>query len=76
MGDAGGIFVVAGGRLERIQLFKKHFGCDFEKGFLWKMPLSKIKYFLYMFLLRSSYFIRFKNYKGDIIDQELKRTDL
>ncbi|MBS4034558.1 MAG: peptidoglycan bridge formation glycyltransferase FemA/FemB family protein [Ignavibacterium sp.] len=57
-----------------IQRFKRHFGAELLKGFLWKMPISKVKYFVFNLLVRALFFIRFKKYKGDIIDQELKRN--
>lgn len=63
-----------GSKLEGIQKFKKYFGGELVKGYLWKMPIRKFKYYFYIFLVRCKYFIKFNKYKGDIIDQELKST--
>jgi len=62
-----------GSKQEKIQLFKKHFGGTLVQGFLWKIPISKIKYYFFRITVRTLYFIKFKRYKGDIIDQEIKR---
>ena len=43
------------------------------EGYLWKMPISKFKYHFYNFLIIVIYSIKSKKFKGDIIDQELKR---
>jgi len=53
--------------------FKSHFGGNFVIGYLWKLPLSKAKYYLYCCLTKLIYLLKFEFYKGDIIDQELKR---
>jgi hypothetical protein len=63
-----------GSKQEGIQKFKKYFGGELVRGYLWKMPIRKLKYHSYNFLVRGKYFIKFNKYKGDIIDQELKRT--
>ncbi|MDP2364679.1 MAG: peptidoglycan bridge formation glycyltransferase FemA/FemB family protein [Ignavibacteria bacterium] len=63
-----------GSKLEGIQKFKKYFGGALIEGYLWKMPVSKFKYHLYNILIFLYYIIKFKKYKGDIIDQELKRA--
>ena len=62
-----------GSKQEGIQKFKKYFGGELVKGYLWKMPIRKFKYYFYNFLVRCKYFIKFKKYKGDIIDQEIRR---
>lgn len=62
-----------GSKLEGIQSFKKNFGGEFIKGFLWKMQIRKTKYQIYNFLVDLSYLLKGKKNKGDIIDQELKR---
>jgi len=62
-----------GSKPEKIQNFKEHFGGELVKGFLWKMPISKFKYFLYDLSLRSFFLLSLNKYEGDIIDQELKR---
>ncbi len=65
---------IPGSKQEGIQKFKKYFGGEFIKGFLWKIPISNTKYHLHNLLIKSTYFIKFKKYAGDIIDQELRRT--
>lgn len=59
-----------GSKQEKIQLFKRHFGAELVKGFLWKMPISNIKYRIYNYLLKIVFVIKQKTYLGDIIDQE------
>jgi hypothetical protein len=62
-----------GSKQEYIQRFKKDFGGEFIKGFIWKLPISKAKYIFYNILQRTIVWIKFQKYKGDIIDQELKK---
>ena len=62
-----------GSKQEGIQKFKKYFGGELVKGYLWKLPIRKFKYHFYNFLVRCKYFIEFKKYEGDIIDQEIRR---
>lgn len=57
----------------RIQRFKEHFGGELYLGYLWKMPISKIKYYLYNIIIRLYTLLKGIKYKGDIIDQELRR---
>jgi Acetyltransferase (GNAT) domain len=64
---------IKGSKLAGLKHFKSHFGGDFVKGYLWKMPVSKTKYYLYCCLSELFSFLKFENYKGDIIDQERKR---
>lgn len=64
---------VPGSKQEKIQRFKEHFGGELIKGFLWKMPVSNIKYNLYKSLIKIVSLITRKKSKGDIIDQELNR---
>lgn len=64
-----------GSKLERISRFKEHFGSEFVQGYLWKMNFSLIKYYIYRILIRLMYLVKFKKYKPDIIDQELKRLE-
>lgn len=64
----------AGSKQEKIQLFKKHFGGELFKGFLWKMPISIYKYFLYNLLIKFLSFIKSKKFIGDVIDQELRQN--
>jgi len=62
-----------GSKQERIQRFKEHFGVELRKGFLWKMPISKTKFYIYNSIARIVIFLKGKKFRGDIIDQELKR---
>jgi hypothetical protein len=64
---------VTGTKLEGIQQFKKRFGAELEKGFLWKKDLNKSKCNLYDALLRLKIKIRGKEQLLDIIDQENKK---
>lgn len=59
-----------GSKTEGIQRFKVRFGADMYKGYMWKYIFNKPKYFIYIFLLKLSYFKNRKKYLGDIIDQE------
>jgi len=63
-----------GSKQEGIQSFKRHFGGELYKGFLWKMPINKFKYKFYELFVRTYFFLRGKKYGGDIIDQELKKV--
>ena len=47
---------------------------NFVKGYLWKVPISKTKYYICCCLTKLISLIQFKYYRGDIIDQELRRT--
>lgn len=62
-----------GSKQEKIQRFKEHFGVELHKGYLWKMPISKVKYSLYSFLIKIISIIKRKKLKSDIIDQEIER---
>lgn len=62
-----------GSKQERIQKFKEHFGVELYKGYIWKMPMNKFKYCLYQLGIKFYFKIKNKEYRGDIIDQELKR---
>lgn len=61
-------------KYDGLKRFKSHFGGEFVQGYLWKLPLSKLKYYLCCCMTRFKYLLQFKLYKGDIIDQELKRS--
>lgn len=54
-----------GSKLEGIQRFKTRFGGSMALGYLWKYPINKLKYQLFMFIYK-----RVVNKRGDIIDQE------
>lgn len=62
-----------GSKSEGNQKFKEHFGVEFHKGFIWKMPISKLKYSIFEIILKIFLFFKFKKYGKDIIEQELKR---
>lgn len=64
-----------GSKYEGIQRFKERFGGQLNTGFLFKMPINKLKYKLYYLLLFLNNIIKFKVYHGDIIDQEYKRIN-
>lgn len=59
-----------GSKYDGIQRFKERFGGELNNGFLWKMPLNKFKYYLYVFAV---WLVTKGDYKGDIIDQERGR---
>lgn len=59
-------------KTEGIQRFKSRFGAQLKTGYLWKMPISKIKYKVYSLFLKYYYSLKGKTLKGDIIDQEIK----
>lgn len=65
-----------GSKLERIQRFKKHFGCEFVQGYLWKMNFSMTKYQVYNLLIRAMYLIKGQKYNQDIIDEETGRMKI
>ena len=67
---------IPGSKQEEIQKFKKHFGEELIKGFLWKMPINKFKYSFYNFLIRIEYLFKLKKFIGDIIDQELNAKNI
>ena len=57
-----------GSKLEGIDRFKRRFGAEFKKGYLWKYVYKPWKYELFSFIYKIM-----KNKAGDIIDQEKKR---
>jgi peptidoglycan biosynthesis/recognition FemAB-like protein len=61
-----------GSKQERIQQFKKHFGCDLVQGYIWKMNISAGKYYIYQIFVRMILFAKRKKYLPDIIDQEME----
>lgn len=62
-----------GSKYEGIQLFKSRFGSTMYKGYLFKIILSPRYHFIN--LLLNAYFLLTygKRFKGDMIDQEIKR---
>jgi hypothetical protein len=61
-----------GSKLEGIQRFKSRFGAEMKTGYLWKMPLNPLKYFLF----KLSIMIRNigRGSTKDIIDQEREKS--
>ncbi|MFO7525505.1 MAG: peptidoglycan bridge formation glycyltransferase FemA/FemB family protein, partial [Ignavibacteriaceae bacterium] len=62
-----------GSKQEKIQRFKEHFGVELFKGYMWKMPISKFKYYMYDYLIKTFFLISRRKFKGDIIDRERNR---
>jgi len=60
-----------GSKAEGIQRFKKRFGSEMVKGFMWKMILSPLKYNIYIYLIQIYSFLKKTPFKGDLVDQEL-----
>ena len=60
-------------KIERIQNYKKHFGCDLIRGYIWKMVISEKQFKLYKILLNTYSFVFNKKFKKDIIDQEIEK---
>jgi hypothetical protein len=56
-----------------LKRFKSHFGGEFIQGYLWKLPLSKVKYYICCCFTRIKSILKLKYYRGDIIDQELRQ---
>jgi lipid II:glycine glycyltransferase (peptidoglycan interpeptide bridge formation enzyme) len=59
-----------GSKYEGIQRFKSRFGGELKQGYLWKLPLNKVKYKLYVSMQKLK---NYGQFKGDIIDQERRR---
>lgn len=57
----------------RIQRFKAQFNGELQLGYLWKMTISPYKYRAYRFINRLICFLKRREVKGDIIDQEINR---
>ncbi len=63
---------VSGTKLEGIQNFKKRFGSELIKGYLWKLDINKTKCIAYDNLLRMKCKLKGTKFPIDIIDQERK----
>lgn len=67
--------VEKGSKLEGIQRFKSRFGGVLYTGYVWKYEYRPIK----MILMKLSYivifFLKWKKYNGDAIDQEIKKSE-
>ena len=61
---------ISGTKLEGIQNFKKRFGSELTKGYLWKMDLDKTKCKTYDNLLKIKCKLKGTKFPVDIIDQE------
>ncbi|HXC04046.1 MAG TPA: peptidoglycan bridge formation glycyltransferase FemA/FemB family protein, partial [Bacteroidia bacterium] len=64
----------AGTRLAGIQQFKSRFGSALDAGVLWKMDLNKIKCRCYDMLVVCYWKMKGVQLKGDIIDQEISKS--
>jgi lipid II:glycine glycyltransferase (peptidoglycan interpeptide bridge formation enzyme) len=64
-----------GSKLERIQNYKSRFGSEFVQGYLWKMVISKRKYFIYKTILKIYFLLKNNKIKKDIIDQEFEKQN-
>ncbi len=65
---------ISGTKLEGIQNFKKRFGSELVKGFLWKIDLDKPKCKTYDNLLKIKCKLKGLKFPHDIIDQEKNKT--
>ncbi|HTA62762.1 MAG TPA: peptidoglycan bridge formation glycyltransferase FemA/FemB family protein [Bacteroidia bacterium] len=65
---------ISGTKLEGIQLFKKRFGGDLEKGFLWKKDIDVFDCFVFDELIRLTYTLKKETPLLDIIDEELLKN--
>jgi len=61
---------ITGTKLEGIQNFKKRFGSDLVKGYLWKVDIDKTKCKTYDNLLKIKCKLKGTKFPIDIIDQE------
>lgn len=64
---------ISGTKLEGIQDFKKRFGSELVKGYLWKMDINKTKCKAYDNLLKIKCKLKGTKFPMDIIDQEIKK---
>jgi len=64
---------VSGTKLEGIQNFKKRFGTELIKGYLWKLDINKTKCKAFDSLLKVKCKLKGTKYPIDIIDQERKK---
>jgi hypothetical protein len=60
-------------KLYRIQRFKSQFNGELQLGYLWKISISPNKYRIYRSINRLICFLKGREVKGDIIDQEIDR---
>jgi lipid II:glycine glycyltransferase (peptidoglycan interpeptide bridge formation enzyme) len=61
-------------KLEGIQNFKKRFGSELVKGYLWKLDIDKTKCKTYDSLLKIKCKLKGTKFPKDIIDQELSKA--
>ncbi len=62
---------IKGTKLEGIQNFKKRFGGELIKGYLWKKDINKFRCFIFDKLIALKFILFMKTPLKDIIDQEL-----
>lgn len=62
-----------GSKYEGIQRFKERMGAQLVQGYLWKMPLNKLMYSLYQWLIILRNYKYEKKIISDVIDEEAKR---
>ncbi|MBL7912817.1 MAG: GNAT family N-acetyltransferase [Bacteroidia bacterium] len=67
---------ITGTKLEGIQNFKKRFGAELVKGYLWKMDLDKTKCRTYDNLLKIKCKLKGTKFPVDIIDQEKNKRSI
>ena len=60
--DGSRIDPVQGSKQDGLKRFKSHFGGEFLKGYLWKVPISKAKYYICCCLTKLISLIQFKYY--------------
>ncbi|MBA2611563.1 MAG: peptidoglycan bridge formation glycyltransferase FemA/FemB family protein [Bacteroidetes bacterium] len=65
---------ISGTKLEGIQNFKKRFGSELVKGYLWKIDLDKTKCKTYDNLLKIKCKLKGTKFPIDIIDQEKNKN--
>lgn len=56
-----------------IQKFKERFGGEFQQGAIWKYPIRKWKFFLFYTLMKVRNLMKEGLFKGDTIDQEIRK---
>lgn len=65
---------ITGTKLEGIQNFKKRFGTELKKGYLWKKDIDTLKCNIFDYALRTKNLLKGAKNPEDIIEQELKKT--
>lgn len=65
---------ISGSKQETMQRFKSRFGATMKEGYLWKFPLNGWKYRLFRKTALVYASIKHLDYKGDIIDEEMRNA--